>query len=194
MGTAACDEFGPLPASGEPGHEYPGVGGLSQCVLQRRALVVRLEQCDEFSWTLFVLSPRASKWRRIRRRTKPSWPRNTGNAVQTITLVNSKSGKLKTFNGLNIGPDGAGAANGLAVDSRTGIACTTTELNAQAEFYDLAKETGIALQLPDTGLAANSTAVLPLRAILKTVSSWSRSPTRAPAATAAYTCMTRAAI
>ena len=39
----------------------------------------------------------------------------------------------------------------MAVDSRTGIACTTTELNAQAEFYDLAKETGIAVQLPNTG-------------------------------------------
>ncbi len=75
----------------------------------------------------------------------------SGNGVPTITLVNLKSGKLKTFNGLNIGPDGAGAANGLAVDSRTGIACTTTELNAQAEFYDLAKETGIAVQLPNTG-------------------------------------------
>ena len=75
----------------------------------------------------------------------------SGGGVPTITLVNLKSGKLKTFNGLNNGPYGAGAANGLAVDSHTGIACTTPELNAQVEFYDLAKETGVAVQLPNTG-------------------------------------------
>ena len=75
----------------------------------------------------------------------------SGSGVPTITLVNLKSGKLETFNGLNVGPNGAGAANGLAVDSRTGIACTTTELNAQVEFYNLAKETGVAVQLPNTG-------------------------------------------
>lgn len=73
-----------------------------------------------------------------------------GNGAPTITLVNLKSGKLKTFYGLNNGPDGAGATNGLAVDSHTGIACTTTELNAQVEFYNLAKKTGIAVQLPNT--------------------------------------------
>ena len=77
-----------------------------------------------------------------------------GSGVPAITLVNLKSGKLKTFNGLNNGPYGAGAANGLAVDSHTGIACTTTELNAQVEFYDLAKETGVAVQLPNTGPAS----------------------------------------
>ena len=77
-----------------------------------------------------------------------------GNGVPTITLVNLKSGKLKVFNGLNNGPYGAGETNGLAVDSHTGIACTTTELNAQVEFYDLAKETGIAVQLPNTGSAS----------------------------------------
>jgi hypothetical protein len=75
----------------------------------------------------------------------------SGYGAPTITLVNLKSGKLKTFNGLNEGPDGAGAANGLAVDSHTGIACTTTELNAQVEFYDLAKQTGFSVQLPNTG-------------------------------------------
>jgi hypothetical protein len=75
----------------------------------------------------------------------------SGSGTPTITLVNLKSGKLKTFAGLNNGPYGAGATNGLAVDSHTGIACTTTELNAQVEFYDLAKETGVAVQLPNTG-------------------------------------------
>ncbi|MGB6646280.1 MAG: hypothetical protein WBE35_14710 [Candidatus Cybelea sp.] len=46
---------------------------------------------------------------------------------------------------------GAGFVNGLAVDSSTGIAATTTELNAQVEFYDLARQTGVAAQLPCTG-------------------------------------------
>ena len=38
--------------------------------------------------------------------------------------------------------------NGIAVDSQDGIACTTTELDAQVEFYDLKKETGFAVPLP----------------------------------------------
>jgi hypothetical protein len=41
--------------------------------------------------------------------------------------------------------------NGIAVDPNTGIAATTTQLNAQVEFYDLTKQTGIAVQLPCTG-------------------------------------------
>jgi hypothetical protein len=67
------------------------------------------------------------------------------------TLIDLSTGKLTQWNGLNNGPFGAGFVNGLAVDSRTGIACTTTELNAQVEFYDLAKKTGKAMQLPGTG-------------------------------------------
>src|SRR5205823_826136 len=68
------------------------------------------------------------------------------------TEVDLSTGRITAqWNGLNNGPFGAGFVNGLAVDSRTGIACTTTELNAQVEFYDLAKETGVAVQLPGTG-------------------------------------------
>ncbi len=66
-------------------------------------------------------------------------------------LVNMTSGKIKEFNGLNNGYYHAGDVNGLAVDSARGIAATDTELNAQVEFYDLAKETGTAVQLPCTG-------------------------------------------
>jgi hypothetical protein len=66
-------------------------------------------------------------------------------------LVNLSTGHVTEWNGLNNGPFGSGYVNGLAVDSSTGIACTTTELNAQVEFYDLAKKTGIAVQLPGTG-------------------------------------------
>jgi len=67
-------------------------------------------------------------------------------------LVNLQSGKITQFNGYNLGPYHAGGVNGLAVDPNTGVAATTTELNAQVEFYDLTKKTGIAaVQLPCTG-------------------------------------------
>jgi hypothetical protein len=67
-------------------------------------------------------------------------------------LVNLKSGKSTQFNGYNLGPYHAGYVNGLAVDPNTGVAATTTELNAQVEFYDLVNQTGIAaVQLPCTG-------------------------------------------
>jgi hypothetical protein len=69
-------------------------------------------------------------------------------------LIDLRTGAKKQFNGLNNGPFGAGFVNGLAVDSTTGIAATTTELNAQVEFYDLATETGTAVQLPCTGSAS----------------------------------------
>jgi hypothetical protein len=69
-------------------------------------------------------------------------------------LIDLRTGAQKQFNGLNNGPFGSGFVNGLAVDSTTGIAATTTELNAQVEFYDLAKETGTAVQLPCTGDAS----------------------------------------
>ena len=65
--------------------------------------------------------------------------------------VDLKTGKQTQFNGLNNGFFGSGFVNGLAVDSTTGIAATTTELNAQVEFYNLANHTGTFAQLPCTG-------------------------------------------
>lgn len=65
-------------------------------------------------------------------------------------IVDLKTGKETRFNGLNNGFYGSGFVNGLAVDSTTGIAATTTELNAQVEFYNLAQQSGIAAQLPCT--------------------------------------------
>ena len=65
-----------------------------------------------------------------------------------------KTGASTQFNGYNAGPFHAGAVNGAAVDPNTGIAATTTELNAQVEFYNLKKSTGITfVQLPCTGNA-----------------------------------------
>lgn len=67
------------------------------------------------------------------------------------TLVNLKTKKITVFPGFNNGPYGAGAVNGLAVDSQTDVAATDTELNAQVEFYNVKKRTAIiAVQLPCT--------------------------------------------
>ena len=74
-----------------------------------------------------------------------------GGAAPINVLVNLKTGKQTQFTGLNNGYYGSGFVNGLAVDSTTGIAATTTELNAQVEFYNLAQETGTYAQLPCTG-------------------------------------------
>jgi len=66
-------------------------------------------------------------------------------------LINLSSGATAQFNGYNNGMFGAGFVNGLAVDPNTGIGATTTELNAQVEFYNMATETGVnAVQLPCT--------------------------------------------
>jgi hypothetical protein len=62
-----------------------------------------------------------------------------------------KTGKSTQFNGYNNGPFHAGDVNGLATDPNTGVSATTTELNAQVEFYDVANQVGItAVQLPCT--------------------------------------------
>jgi hypothetical protein len=71
-----------------------------------------------------------------------------------MSLVNLTTGHVFEWFGLNEGPFGAGFVNGLAVDSSTGIACTTTELNAMVQFYDLKTKSAIAsVQLPGTGPA-----------------------------------------
>ncbi len=55
-----------------------------------------------------------------------------------IGLVDLTLGTFTEFEGL-----GLGSINGIAVDSNTGIACTTTEVDFNVEFYDLAAQTGI---------------------------------------------------
>jgi len=83
-------------------------------------------------------------------------------------LIDLGTGKTKQFNGYNNGPYHAGGVNGLAVDPNTGIAATTTELNAQVEFYDMTTMTGINdVQLPctqnaDQGNSGSSIAVDPV--------------------------------
>jgi hypothetical protein len=65
-------------------------------------------------------------------------------------LIDLATGKETQFQGLNNGYYGSGFVNGMAVDSSTGISATTTELNAQVEFYNLSEETATYAQLPCT--------------------------------------------
>jgi hypothetical protein len=68
---------------------------------------------------------------------------NCPNCSPDIALVDLKTGKIRKFAGI-----GFGSANGIAVDSDTGIAVTTTVADAGVEFYDLAKQTGFEVTLP----------------------------------------------
>jgi len=60
-----------------------------------------------------------------------------------IGLVDLASGEFSHFQGL-----GVGSANGIAVDSEDGIACTTTSEDANVQFYDLKTQTGFTELLP----------------------------------------------
>lgn len=73
-----------------------------------------------------------------------------GGPRPVIWSVSLKSGTMMHFSGVNCpGSVGCGYANGIGYDSSTGIACTTTELDAGVEFYNVAKETGNRVQLPN---------------------------------------------
>ncbi len=65
---------------------------------------------------------------------------------EKIGLVNVEKRTVTSFPGI-----GLGLVNGIAVDSATGIACTTSQSDDSAEFYDLAKQSGIIVQLPNRG-------------------------------------------
>jgi hypothetical protein len=62
----------------------------------------------------------------------------------TIAIADLTAGTVTEFSGV-----GAGFVNGLAVDSTDGIACTTTELDVNVEFYNLAAQTGFIIRLPN---------------------------------------------
>jgi hypothetical protein len=73
-----------------------------------------------------------------------------GGPPPVIWTIDLKSGKKTQFSGVNCpGSVGCGDANGIGYDSSTGIACTTTELDAGVEFYNVAKQTGTRVQLPN---------------------------------------------
>jgi hypothetical protein len=72
-----------------------------------------------------------------------------GGPAPQIALVDLTNGTVTQFTGI-LGPPPyhQGYVNGIAVDSQDGIACTTTELDARVEFYNLKKKTGFAVTLP----------------------------------------------
>jgi hypothetical protein len=72
-----------------------------------------------------------------------------------LAKVNLTSGAISEFTGV-----GTGFVNGLAVDSNTGVACTTTEIDFSVEFYDLATETGFSVTLPGAVSQAQSGAAV----------------------------------
>jgi len=71
-----------------------------------------------------------------------------GGDVPVIEMIDLTTGKRTGFPGVTIPPFNSGFINGIAVDSTTGIACTTTELDASVEFYVLATGAGTAVVLP----------------------------------------------
>lgn len=72
-----------------------------------------------------------------------------GGPAPQIAMVDLTTGIVTQFTGI-LGPPPyhQGFVNGIAVDSEDGIAVTTTELDAQVEFYNLKKESGFAVALP----------------------------------------------
>ena len=71
--------------------------------------------------------------------------------VPLIGVANLATGKVVTFNGV-----GLGFVNGIAVDSEDGIACTTTEIDFNVEFYDIKKRTGFSEPLAEANSQLNS--------------------------------------
>jgi WD40 repeat protein len=63
-----------------------------------------------------------------------------------IGVVDLTKGTFKEFTGI-----GFGFVNGIAIDAADGIAVTDTEDDATVEFYDLKKQTGFTVVLPNSG-------------------------------------------
>jgi hypothetical protein len=83
--------------------------------------------------------------------TSPSAGR-AGGPPPVIATINLRTGKATEFNGVACpGSVGCGSANGIAYDSKSGIACTTTELDGGVEFYDVAQQSGFHVYLPNGG-------------------------------------------
>ncbi len=74
-----------------------------------------------------------------------------GGQVPLIAIFNLSTGAMRSFSGIDIPPFHSGYVNGLAVDSATGIAATTTELDAAVEFYKLSDGSGTDTLLPGSG-------------------------------------------
>lgn len=83
--------------------------------------------------------------------TSPSYGA-AGGPPPVIATVDLQSKAISEFNGVNCpGLVGCGYANGIAYDSATGIACTTTELDGGVEIYNVAQQTGSHHLMPNGG-------------------------------------------
>jgi hypothetical protein len=71
--------------------------------------------------------------------------------VPVVGVADLIKGKLVTFNGV-----GLGLVNGIAVDSEDGIACSSTEIDFNIEFYDIKKQTGFTVPLAEANNQLNS--------------------------------------
>ncbi len=75
-----------------------------------------------------------------------------GGPPPKIATVDLATGAVTEFTGASCpGSVGCGYANGIAYDSNSGIACTTTELDGGVEFYTVAAQTGFHELLPNGG-------------------------------------------
>jgi hypothetical protein len=73
-----------------------------------------------------------------------TYPFNSNEVPPTFVVFDASSGKLlRTFPGL-----GQGYINGMAIDSATGIMCTTTFGDKDVEFYKVSTGKGFAVQIP----------------------------------------------
>ena len=66
--------------------------------------------------------------------------------LPVFDVVDLTQGTFTEFTGI-----GFGFVNGLAIDAADRIACSTTEDDANVEFYDLSTRTGFSVQLPGSG-------------------------------------------
>jgi hypothetical protein len=66
--------------------------------------------------------------------------------LPVMGIADLTKGTFSEFTGI-----GFGFINGIAVDSADNIACTTTEDDANVEFYDLTAQTGFTVILPNSG-------------------------------------------
>jgi hypothetical protein len=82
-----------------------------------------------------------------------------GGPAPQIALANLTTGDVTEFTGVWEPPYGPGSVNGIAVDSEDGIAVTATELEGNITFYDLSKQTGFLVALPDPGQVTSGTDV-----------------------------------
>ena len=82
-----------------------------------------------------------------------------GGPAPQIALANLTTGAVTQFTGVPEPPFGPGSVNGIAVDAVDGIAVTSTELNGNITFYNLAKKTGFLVALPDAGQTTSGTDV-----------------------------------